>query len=515
MIFFQKQSGMEANMSQPEEKARNLYKKKKYASALNEFLQLDHQYLKNTDILVMIANCYDATGDKKHALKYYKKAWWRQPRSETINANLAITHYELGNILRSYFYARLALLINSENPSAAVVLGNIAYRRKKYMKALCHYKKALKVRPDFYTANFNAAGIYYDMKNYPAAYFYGLRTTTLYPKSEEAQALFADICLEQNKSDEALKILTAIYPKHKKDYWLCDSLSRAYQQQQHYAEALEMGWKAMTVSKGENSQHINFGYMLYEISLEFSQAKVNVYAKKWMNKYPSNPIVSHMANAIINGENISQVNGIFVREIFDTFANDFEEVLHNLNYKVPFLISKSLDSLYANLKLKKMKILDVGCGTGLCGKYLKKYAKMGGLDGVDISPEMLKIAKQKKVYSHLYNQDLKEFLDSHPDSYDLITAADVFTYFGELNQLFILLYNSLRKNGRVLFSVSENNYNENDYFLHQSGRFLHNQKYIENSLKRQGFFVEKLNRACLRNEGEKKVYGWIVMAQKQ
>jgi predicted TPR repeat methyltransferase len=222
-----------------------------------------------------------------------------------------------------------------------------------------------------------------------------------------------------------------------------------------------------------------------------------------------------MSNAIINNEKVSHVDNIFVREIFDAFADDFEDVLHNLDYKVPTLISKSLDSLFSNLKLKKMKILDVGCGTGLCGKYLKKYSKFRGLDGVDISPKMLKIAKQKKLYTHLYNRDLRKFLDSHTSSYDLIVAADVFTYFGELNPLFILLYNSLRKGGRILFSISENNFNNNNYFLHQSGRFLHNRKYVENSLNRQGFFIEKLNRACLRNEGDKKVYGWIVMAQKQ
>lgn len=502
-------------MVQPEKKALDFYKRQNYTAALKEFLKLDKQLQKRTDILVMIANCYDSAGQKKEAIKYYKKALFRSLKNETAAANLAIIYYEQNKLIRAYFYARLTLLLNRQNPSAMVVLGNIAYRRKKYIKSLKYYKKALQHKQDFYTANFNTAGIYFDMKNYPAAYFYGLRTVRLYPHSQEAQALFADICLEQNKTDEALEVLSQIYAKNKKDYWVCNSLSRAYQQQKKYAEALDMGWKAVTISKGENSQHVNFGYLLYEIGLEFPFANVKGYAKKWVTKYPSNPVVSHMANAIINNTDVSQIDSLFVREIFDAFADDFEEVLKGLNYKVPSLIGKSLDSLFSNLKLKKMKILDAGCGTGLCGKYLRKYAKFRGLDGVDISPKMLKIAKQKKVYSHLYNQDLRTFLDSHSSAYDLVVAADVFTYFGELNPLFVLLYNSLRKGGRILFSVSENFQNENNYFLHQSGRFLHNRKYVENSLKRQGFFVEKLNRACLRNEGENKVFGWIVMAQKQ
>ncbi len=502
-------------MSQPDEKARNLYQKKKYSAALKEFLKLDKSFFKKTDILTMVANCYDSVGQKKDAVKYYKKAFRRNPKSETINANLAIIYYELKKFLRAYLHAKFTLFLNNKNPSAMVVLGNIAYRHKKYLKALCYYKKALQIKQDFYTANFNTAGIYFDMKNYPAAYFYGLRTIQLYPDSQEALVLFADICLEQNKVDEAFEILTKVYEKNKKNYWVCNSLSQVYQRQQKYAEALDLGWKAISMSKGENSQHINFGYLLYEIALDNNTIDIQGYAKKWLAKFPDNAIVRHMSNAIINNEKVSHVDNIFVREIFDAFADDFEDVLHNLDYKVPTLISKSLDSLFSNLKLKKMKILDVGCGTGLCGKYLKKYSKFRGLDGVDISPKMLKIAKQKKLYTHLYNRDLRKFLDSHTSSYDLIVAADVFTYFGELNPLFILLYNSLRKGGRILFSISENNFNNNNYFLHQSGRFLHNRKYVENSLNRQGFFIEKLNRACLRNEGDKKVYGWIVMAQKQ
>lgn len=502
-------------MAQSEKKALNLYQRQNYAAALKEFLKLDKKIQKRGDILVMIANCYDSAGRKKEAIKYYKKAVFHSPKSESAIANLAIIYYELNKLIRAYLCARLALVLNHKNPSALVVIGNIAYRRKKYTKALEYYQKALQLKQDFYTANFNTAGIYFDMKNYPAAYFYGLRTVQLFPQSQEAQALFADICLEQGKTEEALQVLTEIYAKNKKDYWVCNSLSRAYQQQKKYDEALDLGWKAVTVSKGENSQHINFGYLLYEVGLENPAANVKGYAKKWATKYPDNSIVSHMANAIINNKNVSQIDSLFVREIFDAFADDFEEVLKGLNYKVPSLIYKSLDSLFSNLQLKKMKILDAGCGTGLCGKYLKKYAKLGGLDGVDISPKMLKIAKQKNIYSHLFNQDLRTFLDSHSSTYDLIVAADVFTYFGELNPLFVLLYNSLRKGGRILFSVSENSQNENDYFLHQSGRFLHNRKYVENSLKRQGFFIEKLNRSCLRNEGENKVYGWIVMAQKQ
>ena len=115
----------------------------------------------------------------------------------------------------------------------------------------------------------------------------------------------------------------------------------------------------------------------------------------------------------------------------------------------------------------------------------------------------------------MYERDINDFLEEHTNEYDLICAADVFTYFGELNSLFLNLYNALHPLNRIIFSVSENYLNDRDYFLHSSGRFLHNRKYVEHSLIRQGFEIEKMNRAKLRNEGDATVYGWIIMAQRQ
>lgn len=502
-------------MQKNEKKAIEYYRKKNYSSALNEFFKLDDSFLKQEKFLILIANCYDALGQKKEAVEYYKKALKTNKKSETATSNLAIIYYELKNIFQAKRYANKTLKINPQNVSAMVVWGNINYCAKKYLKALKFYQQALEIQHNFYTANFNTAGIYFDMKDYPTAYFYARRTVQLYPDSQEAMALLANICIELNKADEAVEVLAYLYQQNPQDYWVCNSISQAYQQQQKYELALDMGWRAITLSNGENSQHINFGYLLYEIAIESKTTDVKKYAKKWLQKYPENQVVRHMGNAILNAENVSQINSLFVREIFDAFADDFEDVLQSLDYSVPSLMSKYLDSLFTNLKLPKMKILDAGCGTGLCGKYLKKYAKFRGLDGVDISSKMLEVAKRKKLYTHLYCQDLNVFLSEKNNEYDLINAADVFTYFGELNNMFILLFGALKKDGRILFSVSENYENDNDYFLHASGRFLHSRKYIEDSLKRQGFFVEKINRFRLRNEGDKKVFGWIIMAQKQ
>jgi len=499
---------------QPEEKAREYYREKNYAAALRCFLKVEQQAPEREDILVYIANCYDALGQKEFATKYYKKTLKLNKKSDMAASNLAILYYENEDWDNAEKYAKYSIRQNPRNVQALALYGNIYYRRHKYDRALKYYLEALDIQRDFYTANFNAASIYYDLHDYNTAYFYAKKIFQSHPESEETKRLLSNICMELGKNTEALQLLSDLYAANPKDFWLCNQLSQVCQQEGEYQTALEMGWHAVLLSQGENSQQINFGYLLYEIAEECPSAEVKKYARKWLEKYPDNPVAKHMANAIVRTDNVNQISSSFVREIFDAFADDFEEVLADLDYAVPGQMAKFLEELAENVSLKKMRILDAGCGTGLCATYLKKYAKFRGLDGVDISKEMLKVARNKKMYTRLYCEDLCKFLSEHEKKYDLINAADVFTYFGELAQLFELVFASLKNGGRVLFSISENTINDSNYFLHLSGRFLHGKKYVEHLLKMSGFLVEKINRVHLRNEGGKEVFGWIIMARK-
>ncbi len=501
-------------MQKAEEKAVAYYRSGKFSAALRSFLNVLAEDPKREDILIYIANCYDGLGQKEDAAVYYRKALQANKRSDVAAANLSIIRYELQDYAQAKAAAERALKINPRNVSALSVMGNLRYRKKDFGGALKFYQQAMDVERYFYTAVFNAASVYFERNDFNTAYFYAKRAVKSRPNALEAQHLLACTCVELGHCDEAILILSALYRKNPQDDWLCNLLSQTLQQKKEYDRALEMGWRAVVLSKGNNDQHINFGYLLYEVAVESPSTDVLSYARRWQQEYPDNPIVKHMSGAMLNAGHVSQINSAYVRKIFDVFADDFDSVLGSLDYAVPSLMARALEALAQNVKLKKMKILDAGCGTGLCGTYLKKYAKFRGLDGVDLSENMLAVARRKKLYTHLYNRDLSEFLSCHENSYDLINAADVFTYFGELGSVFVLMFEALKSGGRVLFSISENDHNQDDYFLHLSGRFLHRKTYVEEGLKKRGFILEKLNRVKLRNEGETEVWGWIVMARK-
>ncbi len=70
------------------------------------------------------------------------------------------------------------------------------------------------------------------------------------------------------------------------------------------------------------------------------------------------------------------------------------------------------------------RILDIGCGTGLVGENLRGLA----VDGLDITPEMLTVAREKGLYRALMLDDLTKALDIPDASYDAIISCGTFTH---------------------------------------------------------------------------------------
>lgn len=429
---------------------------------------------------ISAGNDYDNKGNKVKAIESYEKASKIDKNSPIPLGNLAISHYELENFDIAEKYAKKTLKIDNKNTSALIILGNIEYKNKNFDKALEWYLNAFYINENNPVAVINVANTYFELKNYNEAIIYTEKAIELSPN----------------------------------DAWSYNNLSQLYQKTNENEKALKTGYRAVEISDEENknSHHINLGYMLYEISIENRDLSLQ-YAEKWLQKYGQNKLVNYMAKSVINNEVLSRANEEYLKNIFDVFAPDFENVLKDLDYKGPELINGFLQEIYGERIFKKLKILDAGCGTGLCAKYLKKYAKIFGLHGVDISKEMIKVAKEKKLYNKLFIEELLKFLSLQNNKYDLIVSADVFIYFGDLKELFLKLNNALKKNGRVIFTVSENLKNDS-IFLHASGRFTHAKKYIENLIVETNFTLEKISREHIRNEGEKEVFGFIISMKK-
>jgi len=201
----------------------------------------------------------------------------------------------------------------------------------------------------------------------------------------------------------------------------------------------------------------------------------------------------------------------YVTKLFDKYAHEFDRhLLRQLEYKAPQLIAEAVER--AGVR-HAAEVIDLGCGTGLCG--VKVRAMAGRMVGVDLSPKMLEKARERNIYDELVAGDLMDVLRQRPGDVDLILAADVFVYVGELTEVFAAAKAALRPGGIMAFSVEKTRENEGDLVLRESRRFSHSRSYIERLVASVGMEFVELSEAVLRLDGRDVIEGIIGVVRKK
>lgn len=79
-------------------------------------------------------------------------------------------------------------------------------------------------------------------------------------------------------------------------------------------------------------------------------------------------------------------------------------------------------------------ILDLACGTGRIGEWLHKRTD-APIDGVDLTPEMLAVAKTKDIYRTLHHVDVTN-TGLPSDTYDICTQSLADEHISDLRSLY-------------------------------------------------------------------------------
>ena len=201
-------------------------------------------------------------------------------------------------------------------------------------------------------------------------------------------------------------------------------------------------------------------------------------------------------------------------ELFDEFAENYDQQLTKLENNGPNMVYSALEQLDIP-KTQTRRVLDAGCGTGLCGGFLRPYAKE--LFGIDLSVKMLEVSRGKHLYDYLARTDLSVKATYPEGRFDMIVCADVFVYFGALNVVLKNLHDILSPGGWLLLTVEdENDPNlQSGFKLYPTGRYKHSVGYMTRTLAEAGFPKPKfLRHARLRNELAKPILGTVIAVQK-
>lgn len=113
------------------------------------------------------------------------------------------------------------------------------------------------------------------------------------------------------------------------------------------------------------------------------------------------------------------------RALYDEWAKNFDKDLTDpsQDYVAPTLVAQTLLANNVNIT-STTTIFDAGCGTGLSGIPLAQ-AGAKTIDGVDLSPEMLKVAEKTGVYRSLTTADLSKPINRQDGEMGTLTHGHV------------------------------------------------------------------------------------------
>ena len=221
-------------------------------------------------------------------------------------------------------------------------------------------------------------------------------------------------------------------------------------------------------------------------------------------------VFGHLLNAA-SGTSSAQAPPSYVRETFDSFAARFDQhLVGTLDYRIPEILSGAVREFSLSAPID---ILDLGCGTGLAGEQLRDLA--GRLVGVDLAPKMLDMARARGCYQELAEAEVGAYLRAlHPAGFDLVVAADVFIYIGDLAQVFGETARVLRSGGLFAFSIEQPGAPCESFRLEASGRYSQELAYVRGLAAGAGMDERCCKEVTVRTHGAQALIGQALVLQK-
>lgn len=183
------------------------------------------------------------------------------------------------------------------------------------------------------------------------------------------------------------------------------------------------------------------------------------------------------------------------REYFDALAPEFNQQQESLQYEGGRLLAEAVRAAVQDGRVN-YAILDLGCGTGLCGRELRPLA--GQLTGVDMSPSMLDQARLlqddqgHKIYDALFQRDMLTFFKENTARFDMVVACGVASYVGEWKDIAHAAAQALQPGG--LFAFTADMQDAPGFSLDTDlGRFRFSKAYLESLAAANGFSVVRLD----------------------
>jgi predicted TPR repeat methyltransferase len=231
--------------------------------------------------------------------------------------------------------------------------------------------------------------------------------------------------------------------------------------------------------------------------------------EKYMEFAPDDAEVRHILVALRGETPPPRMPNDALEQMYAEFSRTFEaNLVGELGYKAPEQVRELIDPLLG--EREGLAVLDLGCGTGLAGVQFKPRAAR--LVGVDISPEMIELARARNLYDRLDVAEITGWLARCPERFELVLACDCLIYFGDLRQVLLPVAGLMCTKGLFAFTLERG-----DIYpirLADSGRYTHHVNHVREAAEAAKLSVVRLEEAFLRTEYGTPLTGLFVILEK-
>lgn len=526
------------------QEAQQLHQRGQLVEAKTRYKQVLAESSRSIEAIQGVALCYAMQGKMTAALDYFQRALELNPSSSTLHNNIANTFKALKHHDKAIHHYQEALRIDPHYAQAHNNIAILFALQNNYQTALRHYAYAVNAEPSFTAAHYNLGLLLLQHDELTAAATQFKNVLSLQPDHLDAHFYLGILYLKENQLSDAeheFQYVLSLDNEHvnalinlgvtalKRDQGQLavdfftkalafdeensdarNNLAATFIHHDRYENAL-IHYDILLKKDPKNIEYLyNSGVAqmalghLQQATDQFTSilmrqenhfAALNNLAaiqsrlgnrsqaidllKRAVAVNPNDTACQFMLYALTGSQKQPAPSPEYITNLFNRYALSYENHMQTtLNYALPHQIAKQLHQLFGLKTLART--IDLGCGTGLMGIIMKGISEH--LTGVDLSAKMLAAAKEKAVYDQLVESELIAFLKNDTQQYQLVIAADVIPYLGELDTFFSLIQKRLSPDGFIIFSTEISL--DDPWKLQSSARFCHHESYIQSLLKK-------------------------------
>ena len=231
--------------------------------------------------------------------------------------------------------------------------------------------------------------------------------------------------------------------------------------------------------------------------------------QKYFDANPQDGEIEHLLIALRDDAPPPRASDRAIEHIYKNFAATYESRMReDLKYCGPERMQEGISAVIGDGG--GLSVLDLGCGSGLAGQSVKPRA--AELIGVDLSPDMIELARARNIYDRLEVAEITAWLNQGENLFDVIQCCDCLIYFGDLSVIVAAAARRLKPGG--IFAMSMERGNRPPFHLTDTGRYTHHPDHVRDVAAKAGLSVGHMNESFLRFEYGVEVMGLYAVLQK-